>query len=321
MRKHGFDARAISAAWPRWWTDAAETSASARNELRFAISRALGLDPRALVEGDQVRPTVEAGVRFKGLGARDAEERAALVSFGQSVARLLVAAASDEAATRALPAERLRRFLLGHGVVPDFQALVAICWKLRLPVVYLEVTPLRRKAMHAMAAGGRAREAILIAQHDKLYARAAFTLAHEIGHVMLGHVGEHGGPLDIDDPLSGGEKDAEEVAADRYALELLTGRPEPLITTTRDDYTAADLAQAASRAGAEEGIDPAVIAMCDGFRTSDWRRSTAACKILQPKPAETWREANDYAQRSLDWSALPPDGEDYLRRVLGLPDG
>ena len=50
LRGLGLSDSAVSAAWPRWWSEDAESSASARAELRFGVARRLGLDPHSLLE-------------------------------------------------------------------------------------------------------------------------------------------------------------------------------------------------------------------------------------------------------------------------------
>jgi len=319
LRGAGLAAKYIDAAWPRWWTDTAGQSPSARAELRFVLARALGLDPRALIDGDNVRFVAAIGPRFKALTATDVAERQAIMSSGQSIATLLGAATTTPPAPR-VSARRLREFMLENTAVPTFQSITAICWQLGIPVAYLDITPLDAKRMHAMAVSHGPRGVILVAVRDSLFAKAAFTIAHELGHIMLGHLDMEPAFLDIDDPLSGGDKSSEEDEASRFALELLTGRPEPIITTSENDYSASQLAQAAQRTGAEEGIDPATIALCDGFRTGDWARSTAACRMVQGRPANIAREANKHADQQLDFDRLGEDGRAYLRRVLGLAD-
>lgn len=319
LRGSGLAKPLIDAAWPQWWTDAAEASASARNELRFALARALGLDPRALIEGDQVRFTAITGPRFKALTAQDAGEQRAIMSFGQSVARLLNAATPAEPGPL-IPAERLRTFLLDNGAVPTFHSITGLCWQLGIPVIYLNLSPLEAKRMHAMATGQGPRSVILVAVKDSLYAKAAFTIAHELGHIMLGHLEGEAAFLDLADPLSAGDDDPDEIEANRFALELLTGRPSPVITASDEDYSHAQLARAAEHAGADEGIDPGTIALCDGFRTGDWRRSIAACKLIQGAAANIAQEANLYAEQQLDMEEIGDDGRTYLRRVLGLAD-
>ncbi|MES9261459.1 hypothetical protein ABEQ23_12375, partial [Cutibacterium acnes] len=51
-RDIGYSQAAVDAAWPEWWTPEAESSPSAVAELKFSLSRKLGLDPRALINNE-----------------------------------------------------------------------------------------------------------------------------------------------------------------------------------------------------------------------------------------------------------------------------
>src|SRR3546814_1754744 len=55
IRRTGLSESAITAAWPDWWSEAAEASPAAQAELRFSLARKLGLDARSLLGEDQPR--------------------------------------------------------------------------------------------------------------------------------------------------------------------------------------------------------------------------------------------------------------------------
>src|SRR5437588_8568651 len=83
----------IKAAWPEWWSDAADASPSARLELRFSLARKLGLDARSLVDEEGVPRFVwRDEARFKNLSGESDLERAAIASFGRAVGAILIAA-------------------------------------------------------------------------------------------------------------------------------------------------------------------------------------------------------------------------------------
>ncbi len=52
IQRTGLTDDAVTAAWPDWWGQEAEVSASANAELRFSLARKLGLDARTLL-GEQ----------------------------------------------------------------------------------------------------------------------------------------------------------------------------------------------------------------------------------------------------------------------------
>ncbi len=91
LRKAGISRAAIQAAWPSWWTEEAETSPSGRAELRFALARRLGLEPKPLL-GERVEFVWNDEAKFKHLSAEGEAQKAALTSFGMSIGHLLLRA-------------------------------------------------------------------------------------------------------------------------------------------------------------------------------------------------------------------------------------
>jgi hypothetical protein len=190
-----------------------------------------------------------------------------------------------------------------------------------MPVAYLRVFPLPQKRMAAMSVRVDDRFAVLIAKESKYLAEVAFFLAHELGHVWLGHLLDQPAVIDFeeDTPSLGGD-DSEEQAADAFALELLTGRPEPTVLPGDPRYQARDLAQRALGAGPELRIDPGVLLMCFGYSTKDWTGAYAALKFLYgDTPPPIWDEVNRLAWSQSDRDAIPAEGLDFLQLVLGLP--
>ncbi|MNF78446.1 hypothetical protein D3C84_606310 [compost metagenome] len=88
-----------------------------------------------------------------------------------------------------------------------------------------------------------------------------FHLAHELGHIALGHVGANGTIVDDeikkDDDLG---KDADELAADQFAIQLLTGNAHGNLTL-QHLIKAPVLARQAVQYGAEHKIDPTHIVL------------------------------------------------------------
>ena len=221
LRAAGLSRAAVDAAWPDWWSDQAEASVSARTELRLAVARNLGLAPKALV-GERVDFVWRNRARFKHLRAEDEVPLAALNSFGVSVGRSLIEATERNGDMVGLSAGDLRALLLNMGI-PDLPGLLTVCWAIGVPVAHLRVWPLAQKAMHAMVVGQKERHAILFSREASYPAMVAFTLAHEIGHIALGHVPADDVLVDAEDPAGVADHDDEETAADRYALEVLLG--------------------------------------------------------------------------------------------------
>lgn len=314
LRKAGISRAAIQAAWPSWWTDEADATPSGRAELRFALARRLGLEPKPLL-GERVEFVWNDEARFKHLSAKNEVKKAVLTSFGMSIGRLLLRAIPAKA-TDIVPAEALRDAILSGSTFVDLGALVATCWALRIPVIYLRVFPLEAKSMHAMVVKVDGRFAILLGRDAGYPAPVAFTLAHELGHVMLGHLSDAPALVDLEDPALARNDDDQEEEADRFALTLLTGSPEPEIQTNLDRFNAPTLAAAVLDAAGHYAVEPGTLALCLAHRRKAWPVAMSALRFIYAERKPAWRELNGIADTELDWDALGDEAAHYLHNIM-----
>jgi len=318
LRAAGLSRAVVDAAWPDWWSDQAEASVSARTELRLAVARNLGLAPNALV-GERVDFVWRNRARFKHLRAEDERPLAALNSFGVSVGRSLIEATERNGDMVGLSAGDLRALLLDMGV-PDLPGLLTVCWAIGVPVAHLRVWPLPQKAMHAMVVGQKDRHAILFSREASYPAMVAFTLAHEIGHIALGHVPADDVLIDAQDPAGVADHDDEETAADRFALEVLLGDADREILIDFDAFNHAELADAVLSASPRYGIDPGTLALAVAYRRNAWPVAMAAMKLIQPEPIAVSNLVNNVARTQLDLDRLGSDSAVFIERTLGIGD-
>lgn len=315
LKEAGFSNPVIDAAWPSWWSDEALASDSAKAELRFSIARKLGISPKSLFH-DEVEFVWKDEARFKHLADESRELRQVLAAFGNSVARILVGLQPELIAAAAIPADTLRQSILQTRQFIDLQALVATCWALAIPVIHLRVFPQRAKNMHAMVARSAGRHAILLARDAHYPAPVAFTLAHEIGHIMLGHVSATSPLVDGEDYLE--VIDDEEEAADAYALELLLGTSKPDIQTSFATFNAAQLADAVLREGPLHKIEPGTLALCLAHKTTAWPIANAALQSIYTEKKPVWREINGIAAIQLKLATNVSDAADYIQSLMGV---
>lgn len=319
LKEAGLSDHAIAAAWPAWWSDEAAASPSARAELRFILSRRLGLAPRPLFD-DRVEFVWKKDARFKHLTGEDAQEQAALASFGVALGRLLIRATESRPSVAHVTALSLRASILASRPLVDLAGLLAACWGLGIPVIHLRVFPLPAKRMHAMVVRVGDRYAVLLGRDASYPAPVAFWLAHELGHVALGHLRDASAVVDMADPAEAETRDAEEAEADAFGLELLTGTPTPDIRTDQVHFGPRQLAEAVLVVGPSERIEPGTLALCYAFRSGDWSRGTAALRHIYSLAKPVWREVNRIAASQLRFDAIEDEAADYLRAVIGLVD-
>lgn len=317
LRDAGFANAAINAVWPQWWSDEAEGSLSAQGDLIFTVARRLGLSATALLE-DRPEFVWRDDTKFKNIGDVDAQEQAILASFGGAVARALISLLPGAHNVVGLSPLELRENLLRVYSSVGFAELTTACWALGIPVVQLHVFPLEQKRMHAMAALVSGTGAIMLGVAHKHAARYAFIIAHELGHLALGHSQDGGSLVDMADPLNLEHPDEEERLADNFAMTVLTGTDTLTIQPDRENFSASQLAEVAARTGPTYGIDPGVLALATGYRTGRWPQAIAALGLLNPSPQAPGRQLNELAAQQLSLDDAPYLTQEYLRPILGL---
>lgn len=275
----------------------------------------MGLSPRRLL-GEQVEFVWRDDVLFKNLTAEEESERAALASFGMAVGRALLAGTALGRPIAGVEALELRQAVLSSQSYVDLLSLISICWAFGIPVVHLRVFPLASKRMHAMVATFGDRAAILIGRDSRYPALTAFTLAHEIAHVALGHVADATAIVDLGDPATRESDDPQEAEADRFALTLLTGRSDPIIQPSTKRFTARSLANAALEAATPYAIEPGTLALCLGHQLSAWPLVMASLKHIYSERHDVWRQVNEIAATQLNWDEITSDSAIWLRAVL-----
>lgn len=318
LRQVGLTDPAIRAAWPTWWSDAAEASASAKTELRFSLARKLGVDPRSLLEdGEEPRFVWRDEARFKHLSGETVSEQSAITSFAKALASLLIASTVTPTSEADWNPTSLRNAILQTQPYVRLLDLLVACWSLGIPTIHPQIFPCERKRMAAMAVRVGDRSTIMLGWNSMFPARIAFYLAHELGHVALGHLSQQPVLVDLrDSDLPFAVGDPEEVDADRFALELLTGRPEPKVLP-ESAYNAGELARVALAASRELRIEPGTLTLCFGFSTGDWPTANAALKRIYTKRRPVWEVVNEIARHELVLDLIPDDGRTYVEAVLG----
>jgi hypothetical protein len=330
LRRVGLSESAIDAAWPIWWSDEADSSSSARAELRYSLARKLGLDPRSLLEDDSEPIFVWRDVaRFKHLGRETDQDKAVISSFGAALGGLLISATKSEFSIAGRSATDLRQTILQRKPFVGLSDLLSLCWTAGIPAIHLRIFPWRGKRMSAMTVRVNDRNAILLARDSQYPAQIAFYLAHELGHILLDHLGSEGVLVDFEAPSSHGSglqtdnvdppglPDFEEFTADSFALELLTGESDPKVLPMAHVGNARSLADAVLRSAEGLRIEPGTLALCYGYSTGAWNVAIASLRYIYRSARPVWELINTVALGQLSLEEVHDDLRIYLLSVLG----
>lgn len=313
----GLSDSAINAAWPEWWSDAADASPSAQAELRFSLARNLGLDPLTVLNEQTPQFIWDDSAKYKSFKGDDERDKPAITAFGKSVTRMLVKSVEETVPLKGISAAKLRELILKKNQYVGLVELLATMWGVGVPVLHLRVFPLTAKRMSAMVTSFKDRYAILLAKDSTYPASIAFYLAHEIGHIACGHVDAGSALLDMEEEDVPQEKDPEEIEADRYALELLTGDPDFEIEKQGEGHNARELAARALELGPQRRVEPGTIALCYGHATGEWGVVQNAMKHIYTNAVPAWEAVNKIAAGQMAWDDLSDENAHFLKAVMG----
>jgi hypothetical protein len=300
---------------PDWWEDEAATKPAGFTEAVWTISRHLG------VPADQLRDISSAitlprdrGVQFKLTKGSDRESVDLARLLGEQVAKFaLLGTGPFRTPIESARDTRLRVLESGAPWV-GFGSLLDHCWSVGIPVLHLSDLPGRR--MDGMVVAIDSRPAIVLAS-AKSAPWLLFHLAHELGHVALGH----GAVVDAD--IDESSSDPQEMAANAFAIDLITGKAGMHVRDARWPK-AGDLAVAAQQLGRQECIDPGHLvlsyahAMSRGANNNFWGVANAALKLL-PSEGDAVAMIRDRMAANLDWSCLPGEAAEFVARMTACP--
>lgn len=317
-------------ALPDWWDDAIGLTGAGYLEALMVLSRRLGVDFDSLRDPEAPARFTTFGVpKFKlARGARpeDVELACALAS---NAARTVCWTLREEPPC-VVPSDALviRRNILEAGSpCVSLEKLLDECWRMRVPVLPIGKFPSGpgRKKMDGLAARFYGRPAIVLSS-KRSAAYLLFHLAHELGHIALNHLPDEGvlldEGLDADRPDTASDRlESEEVEANRFALELLTGDPDLHLSHNRL-LKGEELAGIAVKFGAGHRIDPGVVVLNYAFcNEKQWGTAGAALKRLGAERGEIGglEPIRRKLFENLDAAALPDETVEWLRRVTGCP--
>jgi hypothetical protein len=175
-------------------------------------------------------------------------------------------------------AGEVRAAILRRHPQVDLDSLLEFAWEAGVPVIQIEHVQVGAKRFDGMAAYVEGRPVVVLASGRDGPPWLAFHLAHELGHILLGHVRPESAAV-VDGSLSSKTGTSRhEREADRFACEVLAGSEQPSIADLRVD--AARLAAIAAGAGPRQGVDPGVFVLIYAKSNDRWPVAQLALKYL-----------------------------------------
>jgi len=301
---------------PSWWNDQIAESSSGYSYAVAAVARQLRLDLRSVESDAAILTPLESSRRFWKVSQDQEQDLQASKRIVESAADTAIAAAPKAKQTLLPSALEIRECLVKTkpaGV--SFQSLVRYCWDCGIPVLHVSKFPHNSRKMVGVALEIDGRQAIVLTYNHRYPARMIFPLAHELGHIVHGHL-TNGAVFDSEMEIEEIATNAQEIQANEFASLLLTGLPSQQLVTHQKLVTAEDLVNKCRAVSRYYQVDTGYLVAKYGHETANWSVAMKALGKLQKSNAVAVMQ--DCAERRLKWDELDSDSVVFLRKVMGI---
>lgn len=274
---------------PTWWDDSLGENPTMRAVAEVGIARMIGVSIHALhTPGTPLHLAPNHEFRLKRNKGITVTELLPAIALAQSAAHILAETLVNlplfVAGTHALT---VREEILAQHATVDLNGLLAWTWAHGIIVVHLCRLPMHAKKFSGIALFHDTRPVIVLADGRDSPPWLAFHLAHELGHILLGHV--QPGQMLLDDNIDRRQRlldavedptfERIEAEANVFAMTLLTGQPEMRFAMQRD-LNGEKLATRVRQRTVQSLIDAGTLALIYGYSTGRMGVAQNALKQL-----------------------------------------
>lgn len=208
--------------------------------------------------------------------------------------------------------------------VVSFESLLELCWSHGIPVLFLNFLPRGSKRVTGMAVSVNRRPVIILGFSHKQSARQLFVLAHELGHVLLGHIADNSILLDeelveVQGNLEGSPevpKDQQELDADNFALCLIRGPVDDPLEAIGNPKSSAALLANTIPVAKQHNIDPGHLILSYAKRFDEWVLASQALNFL-PKGDDPLELMETYFRNNMDIESMTDEHANYVFLAQG----
>jgi IrrE N-terminal-like domain len=307
-------------ALPGWWCDEFEKSDGAAIDAASYAARRFNLDLSSLLELEtSPRFNLTGNPKFKTIKGSDCNKFTIATALCNRVAELVSFACINEYnPLNNLSIQQIRDILLANNGIVSLESVMKFCWQRGIPILHYNNFPEKTKKFHGMVTHVGSRPVVVISLQDISPSRLLFIIVHEIGHIYKKHISAEIGSM-IDEKVDLNSVDEEEIEANEFAWELLSGRAD-MRYNLPNQHQGKRLAIRAEEIGERDRLSPGLIAWNYGWnKKNEWGITRKAIGILEPE-ANAPLQINQYLQDRLDWDKLSDDSQDHLKLSLKLED-
>lgn len=322
LKELGLSKAHVKVLLPEWWSAEIEETSDGASELAVIISRRFNLDLQDLLIGRATYKQKDFGIAYKHAASTNQQA----LNPATQIAKALTLAVLDGMKTpfsgvppTAAGIETNARNLSASGL-PDLEAIATYCWQIGIPVIPLAHLPTGLRKMDGAAMNIMGRPAIILSRNTTSKSWLSFILAHELGHIALGHIAEGSAIIDVKlaqeaTQLTDNDTDNQEEQANQFALTLLGGTLVPEeIARWSPRLTSTEIALKSLEFQAAHNFPAGHIALRYGFKYKRWTDAQNALRFM-PQDKDHEGVLACLMNKQLDFDKLAEDSVDLITRL------
>jgi len=268
---------------PDWWDREILKTSSGLQEFLLHISKNLGISTQVLISNSKLELNLPHSPEFKHSQNQKTEKFNLFLSQSLAIAHKLDSLYS---APSRLPESALEvRQVFSEGNPLRLENLLKYLLDLGIIVIPPLNLPKKTSAPQGIIFKiNKNRPVICLGQNKKSSVIQMFTILHELGHIVSGHLSISSEPI-FDIKIEKDFKDAKEVEANRFALEVFSGSPN-FAVQLKAEKDSNLFTQACIKEGKKQKILPEFLAINFGWNNPDyWALVNSSLKSLEKENA------------------------------------
>lgn len=316
--KFGFKKRYIKKyVLPPWWKEEFAKTESGLLQTTAYISRNLTIPIKLIQEKDAPLHFAKLpNTKFKKSIDKKTSELDKSRAISYRVCKIINEGKKNTYTFIPKNAKKIRERIIKHNSIVTFKSLLVYCWEIGLPVAHISKFPDGKKPT-GMSTIINNEPAITLSRNDQSHSKQLFNLAHEIAHIALGHLENNSILIDTDELMKKNGNEKEEAEANRFAIELLTGKSKnPYINYK--PIKSIELKQLSESLGKRDNVDPGFIALSivkdlsETHQKNYWGVGTKALKKIERNKKNALIILFEKLQKNIDPSKITKDSWEFL---------
>ncbi|MEA5619671.1 ImmA/IrrE family metallo-endopeptidase [Cronbergia sp. UHCC 0137] len=304
---------------PSWWNDELNNKHFAVLEGAGYIADNLNLDLKSLlVPEEKIKFNTPPATKFKQHNSQNNDYPYVAQALASRVAELIACGTDVNVTSLPTNVEEIRTEILKNYPKVNLISLLEYCWSKGIVIGYFHHFPKNTKKFAGLIQLQFSRPVIILSSKPTHSARLAFNLAHELGHLALGHLKE-GVLILVDEQIEFDCNNDEENQANQFAAQLLLHDCDNCLENKRfqntdkfSNYVVNEIIVKHPRVEAD-----ALILNYGWHNKQYFPLAMSALNKLDPL-ANGQQIINEYLADRLDWDRFNDENYEYLEKVLGV---